>query len=560
MDESSIGINEGEEETPGTTAPWTFVDKYQDVPAEESTNSYIKQFGRFAVYDDDHGPVDRQWGSTGRAYAFSKGKDHFAAGGSATHGANVPAPIPNYLRRNPAQRIFSTSNTFAVLVPVGNSNRLILWGPGFIPANNRYPLRGIRSVYANGTCFAFIYEAPLPSGARAGQRIGATGADANGGLIPDAVHLKLADDPPVSIRATAAAFAVLTESGKVHTWGNAAFGGTMSTSATSALAGERVRKLFANYHAFCAIRDSDGAPVAWGNAANGGDIPADVLNNITSDGGAETVVAANTAFCCITAGRRKAFAWGLAAQGGSMTTEAVKQMAVTGNIAACRAGSWAFCMINTRGQVGAWGNTAHGGTTTVANIGNSTEPVTGIQSADATPADEVVQEFVDDVSSSSEPVAAAAGPIGWSYAGPDWKAYIYAVDSGFCLITTYPDDLIRSVSSWGAANTVISDPAKQVMLASYFEAVKTSNRAYLAIVRQGDAGGCPVAWGEATANGGAVPADIEERLQGPIVDARANTVAVPLNAVANTSGFTVWTASGQMATWGGGTGMAFIDT
>jgi hypothetical protein len=547
-----------EPEEPAVEVPWTYVDAFQDVPAEESRNSFVKQFGRFTIHDDEHGEVERLWGSTGRAYALTTGEGKVTFGGHTSYGATVHADIQAYLRRNPAQRIFSIEQGFAVLVPVGESNRLIVWGPSINTTLIRYPLTGIRSVYANRYAFAFIYETPLSSGARAGQRIGAFGADANGGLIPDDIHLKLANDPPVSIRATEAAFAVLTASGKVHAWGNASYGGSMSTAAITALAGAKVRKLFAALCAFCAIRDDDGAPVTWGNATYGGNIPSTAVDSILDDGGAETVVASQLAFCCITSGRKKAVSWGEPSYGGSMNAAAAS-IAALGGIVACRAASWAFCMINTKGQLAVWGHGSHGGVPpAVTSVGLQSGPVTGIQAAEPGTGD-VVQEYADTSASNTEPSASAAGPIGWTYEGSDWKAYICAVDSGFCIITTYPDDRVRSVTSWGAADTLISDATKQVLLASYLEAVKTSNRAYLAVVREGEATGTPVAWGETGSNGGLVPEDLRQKLQGPVVDARSITNVPAINATTNASGFVVWTAAGQVAMWGGGTGAAFME-
>jgi hypothetical protein len=193
----------------------------------------------------------------------------------------------------------------------------------------------------------------------------------------------------------------------------------------------------------------------------------------------------------------------------------------------------------------------------MTSVGIQSAPVTGIQSASAPGEGNPVQEFVDS-GSSGERTILAADTIGWNYAAADWKANLYAVDSGFCIITTYPDDRIRSITSWGAADTLISDPVKQVLLGSYLEGVKTSNRAYLAIVREGEATGNPVAWGETAANGGLLPDDIRQKLRDPIIDARAVTNMPAISATTNTSGFVVWTARGDIAMWGGSSGNVYV--
>jgi hypothetical protein len=523
----------------------TNIESFQHVTAEENRHSFVKQFGRFTVHDETIFPDEDVSGTTGHAFALTTAEG-FVVGGNASHVATLAVDLKLYLSRNGPARIYTTEKDFASLVPVGTDNRLIVWGPTLSPASICYPLGGIQAVYANRYAFAFIYKTPLSSG----QRIGAIGDAAKGGIVPDDVQLKLAFDEPVSIRATEAAFAVLTRSGKVYAWGAASAGGTIDPATEAVLGSISVTMIFASSHAFCAV-GADNEVVAWGHTTYGGTIPPAVLDAILDDDGAETIVAAQAAFCCITRGRRKALAWGGPAHGGSMP-EAAAAFASRGDIVACKAAAWAFCMINKQGQAEAWGQAAHGGTLPPASA-------TGIQSLPegVLEGSDTRLEIQNALSRTSTRSSPREPRIDARYATADWTASIHAVDSGFCLVTTHPDGRIRSVTSWGAADTLVTDTVRQALLGSYLQGMTTSNRAYLAVVRQGRTDGCVIAWGEASTNGGAIPEEVRNHIQTGVVEAHAvnNMPAlVTTGASTNVSGFFVRSDDGRVALWGGGTG------
>jgi hypothetical protein len=524
----------------------------QNVTMEENDNSFVKQLGRFTLHQNGADEGDRVAGASGRAYALVMDVG-FVVGGEASHGGSIAPDLKGYLGRNPPLRIFSTEKNFAALVGIGESNRLIVWGGAMAASNISYSLSGIRSVYANRYAFAFIYEGLSPPG----QRIGAIGDVTKGGLIPDDLQLKLATDEPASMRATESAFAVLTRSGKVYAWGDANGGGKIDGSTAAVLDGTPIAKIFASSYAFCAVGKNN-QPIAWGHATQGGSIPAAVLEAILDDDGVHTIVAAQAAFCCITRRRRKAVAWGSAGHGGTMHASAAT-LASLGDIAACKAAAWAFCIINQRGQAEAWGHAHHGGIFPLPGD-------TGIQSAGESSSGasggDIRQEIGDLLSGGAMEASPPAPFVTASFTTSDWTAHLHAVDSGFCLVTAYTNGLIRSVTSWGASDTNVSDTVRQVLLGSHLQAIITSNRAYLAVVRQGLTDGCAVTWGEPTKNGGLIPDDVQRHLQGGVAR------AIPLNNMpglvttassTNVSGFLVTASDGSAAVWGGAAATILLD-
>lgn len=525
-------------------APWSGVDSFQNVTAEESGQSFIRQFGRFTLHDDSAGPDDCIAGTTSRAYALVR-KDGFFIGGRENYGASQDVDLTAYLGRNSPSHIFATEKSFAALVAVGSENRLVVWGQALDLSEIGYALSGIRAVYANRHAFSFIYR----TAAASGKWIGAIGDAKRGGLIPDALQLKLATDEPVSIRATEGAFAVLTRSGKVYAWGDPAMGGTIDPAAAAILEGTTVAKIFASSCAFCAV-GTNNQPIVWGHAGFGGTMPPATLEAILDDDGVETIVAAQAAFCCITRRLGKAVAWGSSKHGGTMG-DAAAALGARGGIVACKAAAWAFCIINAQGQAEAWGPESYGGTLPAANgMGIQSTPETSADAGDIRV--QVRNAFI------GAPLQAPSRdkPIGATYVTTDWTATIHAVDTGFCLITTHPDGLIRSITSWGADSTLISDTARQVLLGSYLHRLTTSNGAYLAIVRQGETNGCLVAWGESAKNGGLIPETVRTCVQAGVIEAHPVNSMHPLVTTSedwsNMSGFFVRAADGSVAFWGGG--------
>ena len=111
----------------------TIVSGYQNISEEESNSSFIKQYGAFSLYRNE--PNDRIVNSTAGAFAWMSGATQsvFVKGRTDSGGA-PPVEIEQYLKNNPATRMFSTARDFGALVPVvGSANQLLLWGQNIGP-------------------------------------------------------------------------------------------------------------------------------------------------------------------------------------------------------------------------------------------------------------------------------------------------------------------------------------------------------------------------------------------------------------------------------------------
>ncbi|WP_421551328.1 hypothetical protein [Pseudomonas yamanorum] len=477
---------------------------YQNISDEENNNSFIKQRGNFSIYSNE--PSDRIFISSSGAFSvMDGGSQSIMVKGNASY-AGAPAPeILQYLRNNPATRIYSTEKDFAALVPVlGSTTRLLLWGAniGNIPPG--LELNNVKFVYSNSSAFAFIYDNPPPGK----NTIGAFGNLANGGVVPDDIQRALLFDKPKAIFATSLAFTVLTEAGRLYAWGNRDDGGFISATVRTQLDRIQVERVISSAGAFCAIGPERFADpkvksiVTWGNTLTGGVLNPSDIEEILDQDGVVQVVASRNAFCAITKRRSKALAWG-GADGGLMT-EAAKALAARGGIVMCKGAAWAFCMINSFGDAEAWGRSDMGGAT----------PPLGVAVEGARDAEQLLNE-----SGEKPRIAAmfkALNVDGWyqksltavpqacvcDSAGNEGNTlYRLTTDSGvitlssndtsFFLCGQNVDGTTNSLIAWGNAGYGGSIPqaTRQVLMASKIEKIHCSNGAYGIISAQGSVTG-----------------------------------------------------------------------
>ncbi|NID14538.1 hypothetical protein [Luteibacter yeojuensis] len=539
--------------------------RFQNISDEENANSFMKQYGDFSFYSIE--PSDRILVSTGGAFAIRdpESRNILVIGLNDGYGATVPAAVRPYLvDADPATQVFSTERDFALLVPDEDGNRLVPWGANIAPDHDVAKLRNVRSVYANGGAFAFIYGQRSANG----EWLGAIGNPAFGGEVPASLHLPLYNDPPQSIYSTFDAFAVLTRSGKVHAWGNRANGGEISAAAKAMLDGMIVTRIVATMSAFCAIDDDYRLIAPWGNPAHGGTIPSDRFASIVDDDGVKSIVGARAAFCAITRRRGKAVSWGLAAQGGDMS-ERAKVFAAYGNIVMCKASSWAFCMVNARGDAEAWGATSHGGT--LPDTASDTDMGVLMAESGAIPAiraiflekmrKNVVDTDDDDaVEAAATHLASSMDRVGPTADIVDGIVTVHANDASFFLTSQDANGATKQVLAWGLAHGGgdLSPPVRDVLLDSRITAVSCTNGAYGVVANRGDTEGAVTVWGATLQQLDAgqiprIPPTIAQKLSGGIAALYSIKRPPPLNPAAPSvrPSFAARHDDGSYVLWGG---------
>ncbi len=473
---------------------------YQNISDEESENSFLKQRGSFAIYN--HEPSDQIFISSGGAYSVMDGSSQsVTVKGSGAHAGTPGTEILQYLQNNPATRIYSTEKDFAALVPVlGSTKRLLLWGANIGAIPPELELNNVRYVYSNLGAFAFIYDNPPPGR----NTIGAFGHAANGGVVPEDSQRTLLFDKPRAIYAAPLSFAVLTEAGRVYSWGNRDGGGFISGTVRTQLDRLNVEQIISSGGAFCAIgyeRFSDPSIksiVTWGSIQMGGVPNPSDIETILDDDGVVQVVASRNAFCAITRRRRKAVSWG-GAEGGTMT-DAAKALSARGGIVMCKGSAWAFCMMNRFGDIEAWGKSDMGGTTPSSSEARDAEQVLN-ESGEKARISAVfktmnVEEWyrkrfldksitcvcdsVGDTSSSLYKLITESGTITLS-----------SNDTSFFLCSQHADGRTESLIAWGNSGYGGSIPqgVRQVLMASKITSIKCTNGAYGIISDQGSVEG-----------------------------------------------------------------------
>ena len=154
--------------------------------------------------------------------------------------------------------IASNAHAFAALKTDGS---VVTWGGAIGGEKGEATSQlqgGVRSLYSNNTGFAAIKDDGWTGGL-----VVSWGMDTFSGYIK----------PPTSftaktIASTDSAFAALTVSGDVITWGIDDFGGD-SSSVKERLNTERIEKIFSTYDSFAAVTN-DGGVITWGNQNSAG--------------------------------------------------------------------------------------------------------------------------------------------------------------------------------------------------------------------------------------------------------------------------------------------------
>ncbi|OCW21677.1 hypothetical protein C9382_14735 [Pseudomonas aylmerensis] len=546
------------------------VNGYQNISDEEHRNSFMSQRGHCSYYVPD--PNDKVFVASALAFSLTDGKTQSVhVRGRADHAGEPPQAIRDYLKNNPATRMFSTERDFGALVPVlGSTKRLLLWGTNMANIPPQLDLNNIKYVYSNRTAVAFIYDNPAPGK----NTIGAFGNAANGGVVPEDIQRKLLFDLPKAIYATESAFSVLTHKGNVYAWGNAAAGGSISQAAENYLMAMKVERIVSTAGAFCAIGPQTvNDPeikhvVAWGDAANGGQISSEVLTYILDQDGVEQVVANRNAFCAITKYRRRAISWGAAAYGGTMNEDA-KRLAAGGNILLCRGSAWAFCMFNNSGLSASWGQAGYGG---LAGQDDGQDNDAG-KVFEKSGEKYRIEALFDDMhvndwyqqhrsptrhKANCDPSATPGANLG-EIVTPNGIISLYSNDSSFFMVAKESDGRTKDLFSWGqpTGGGAIPQNTRQVLMASQITDVHCTNGAYGVISTQGFVGGVVSAFGGGTAyqDAGDIPGELQEYVRANVSGLYALKFLPPYapTGARSASAFAARRTDGQYVVWGGGT-------
>ncbi|MFM2587535.1 hypothetical protein [Vibrio sp. TBV020] len=160
-------------------------------------------------------------------------------------------------------------------------------------------------------------------------------------------------------RARSAAYSALSSTGTVSSWGDPALGGdqqiwdgTSFTDVRSQLSGVSVSKLFSNEKAFAALTTSGGV-ITWGNSAYGGD-SSSVQAQLTD---VETIYATKGAFAALKT-NGELVVWGNPRYGGDPSFQPRGENIPLENIVRVFNGGEIFLVINNNGEVASWGGTS----------------------------------------------------------------------------------------------------------------------------------------------------------------------------------------------------------
>lgn len=548
------------------------VSGYQNISEEESQCSFIKQYGAFSLYRNE--PNDRILTSTSGAFALMSGSTQsVVVRGRTDFGGAPPVEIAQYLKNNPATRMFSTAKDFAALVPViGSSNQLLMWGNNIGAIPPQLDVSNIKYVYSNETAVAWIYDNPPPGK----NTIGAFGNQANGGLVPDAIQMKLFFDKPKAIYATASAFAVLTEGGRVYAWGQQSTGGLIPAATQTVLDQINITSIVCTAGAFCAVGpERFGDPAIktiapWGASGSGGALNPGDLEEIMDQDGAKHVLANRDSFVIITKRRSKALSWG--GPYGGVMNDAAKLLSARGNIVMCAATAYAFCMINSGGEIAAWG---------VSNMGGST-PTSSGNADDVMDAEEVLE--ASGAKAHVRDVFKAIDVEGWyqkrlksieadclchtsgerrsslSYLSTaSGDITISSNDSSFFLSSRGTGGQTIDLIVWGTAGYggTMSSTTRQVLMASQITDVYSTNGAYAVISNQGGVKGAVTVFGGSNANqeAGEVPAKLQNHLRSDVEEVYSLKQMPPYtpSTYRPAAALSARLSNGHYVIWGGAT-------
>ncbi|MGV3344990.1 hypothetical protein ACGVWS_04315 [Enterobacteriaceae bacterium LUAb1] len=548
---------------------------FQNITQEESDNSFMKQTGDFSFYEPE--PADRILISNAGAFSLiDSTTQNVYVRGQKEYGAVVPDNIQRYLINNPATVMFATETDFAALVPLGRTNQLLFWGKNMPQNPDLTKLRNIKSVYSNGFAFVYIYNKLSADN----KWLGAVGKNSHGAEIPESIHLKLVNDPPLAVYSTYSAFAVRTTAGKVYAWGFVNTGGVIDKSTQALLSKMKITRIISTIGAFCAI-DSTGYFVCWGHAFFGGQVPASVMETILDQNGVKSVIASQAAFCAITKGRAKAVCWGASDRGGQMNNNAT-QLAVRGNIVMVKAAAWAFCMVNAFGQSESWGAANSGGST--PNQRQSGDQIADFgQLMDESGVKSKIEHYFQkqlasragtnnpkELEKAAESLSDNLRYVSSRIMVDDGEVSIYSNESSFFLLAQDEEGFANQVLVWGQANGGghMSADTYQSLMSSVITSVYCTNGAYGVICDQGRTKGVVVVWGATLAqlDAGEIPTsppEIKRYLSSGVTELYSIKRRPPDSPTTNRvdPSFAARHESGAYVLWGGNvTNQVFIPS
>ena len=543
---------------------------YQNISESDSENSFIRQHGNFAMYNS--GPTDRVVVATSAAFALTSGKvQSVIVKGRNDAGGVVPPEIAQYLKNNPATRMFSTAISFAAVVPTFNDmNYLFVWGGGVGVIPPGLNMSNIKSVYSNRSALAWIYDNPPPGV----NTIGAVGAANAGGVVPDAIQSKLFFDKPRAIYSTLDAFVVLTQGNRVYAWGNPSSGGLIPAATQAVLNQIDITRIVCTASAVCVIgTERFGDPsiqtiATWGASNSGGSTDPGLIEEILDQDGVTDVVANRDSFVAMTKRRSKVVAWG-GAHGGMMS-EAAKQLSARGNIVMCASSAYAHCIVNKAGEMAAWGAISMGGTTPVS--GNKSEKLIDAGKAlEASGVKDRVRTLfktlkVDDwYEQRLENGGVECDCQGANIARPR-LSYLKTASGDIRISSNEVSFLLTSrgtsgetidVIPWGLAGFGgdIPSATRQVLMASKIQKVYSTNGAYAVICQQGLVRGVLVTFGGTNAQqeAGQVPESLKPHLSSGIDEVYAISQLPPYtpSSTRSPAAFAARLSNGLLGVWGG---------
>lgn len=456
---------------------------FQGVSLEDNANSFVKQWGTFNFYNST--PGSRKFVSNSGAIAiYDKAKDKFILEGDLNYGGFYSEYVKTLLETFPVTQMYSTQADFGALLDMGGGGGLFVpWGPN---VNGETDIVGkfnnVESVYANKNCFVLLHKTPYQNK----YWLTPLGNKDTGGDIPAELHLTLLSDKPVAVYSTYHAFAVLTTSGKVYTWGKEDEGGLIDAETASEMDTVKITNICATSRAFCAYT-ADGDFYSWGASDFGGNIPDDVIDKVYEDGGVQSVIAANSAFCAITKNTAKVLAWGDPKYGGEISESALK-ITERGGVIACTAGNTAFSVVNKRNNIVSWGSVEYSGNIKPKDDSNwKCQPISN-----------KISSFVQNDDGS--------------------MLNLQANDSSFFLITQDSSGKTTEAIAWGDEETGgggLSGFLQQIILYSQVYQIVSTNGAFCIVARLSDERyGLVVPWGRQADDIGAAPSTMSDRLEG----------------------------------------------
>jgi autotransporter-associated beta strand protein len=243
----------------------------------------------------------------------------------------------------PAGFEVSTDNsTFSPSLTLSTQASFIesVYGGDFNTASGTIWTNGSGREFPNSSAFAAV----------TGSGSVVTWGSASWGGDSTAVADKLASNV-VAVYSNSVAFAALKTDGSVVTWGNASWGGD-STAVADKLT-SNVTAVYSTSSSFAALK-TDGSVVNWGRSYSGAN-STEVADKLASD--VRMVYSNEHAFAALKSDG-SVVTWGSAGYGGDSTAVADK---LASNVVAVYSNSLAFVALKTDGSVVTWGDANNGG-------------------------------------------------------------------------------------------------------------------------------------------------------------------------------------------------------